>query len=93
MTKTELIASVAEKTLRTRKEVQETIDVTLGVIGDVLKEGKDVTIKDFGRFSTYRTKERNVRVPGNGEMVTTPAKTKVRFKAYEGINYYSQKTT
>lgn len=92
MTKTELIACVAEKTGKTRREVKEVVDITLGVIGDRLKDGGQVTIQDFGRFSVIRTKERKVRLPNTGEMMVVPPKEKVRFNAYEGITYYSQKT-
>ncbi len=92
MTKKELIALVASKTMRTQKEVKEVLDTALGVIGDTLAVGGSVNLTDFGKFHTQLTAEREVKVPGSDKKVSVPAKRRIRFKAFEGITVYSQKT-
>lgn len=53
------------------------------VIKDALQEGKDVTLKGFGKFTVAKYKPRTCRNLITGELIPIPERTKVKFKPSE----------
>ena len=91
MNKKEIIIQTAAKASVSRKEALKVVDAFLGVIGDVLEEGGEVSIPDFGKFKTRFVAAHTARNPQTGESVSVPDKTVVVFKPFTNIMFYSQK--
>lgn len=93
MNRTELIATVAERTGSTKTNASQMVDAVFGVIADALtsEEKEEVVIADFGRFFIKQQAERTGFNPQTGEKITIEAKEKVAFKASTSMEYYSRK--
>lgn len=91
MNKNELIKLAAFKSGLSYKEQQKAIEALLCTIGDVLHEGKEVVIPDFGKFCVKDCAQHRVRHPKSGEVITIPPTTRVRFKPFGNIVNYSLK--
>lgn len=76
MTKTELIATVAEKTGLNKTEVE----AALNAITDAIIDADKVTIKGFGNFKWKRREARTGRNPKTGEPVEIQASETLHFK-------------
>ena len=73
MTKTELIAEVAEKTGLKKKDAEAAVAAVLTAVEEKLAAGEKVQLVGFG---TFEVKERPARVgrnPRTGEPMTYPA--------------------
>ena len=57
-----------------------TVDVVFEVIGEALAQKEDVTIMNFGRFTTMERSARTGRNPRTGESLEIPASTAPVFK-------------
>lgn len=88
MNKKDIIRKAALSSGLTIKDEQAAIDAFLSAVSDMLREGKEVIIPDFGRFSIYERKERQGRHPKTGEVITIPAGKRVRFKPFGNITNY-----
>ena len=85
MNKTELIASVAEKTGMTKKDAERIVSVTFDTIAQELQKGEKVQVSGFGIFEV---KERNARVgrnPHTKEAIQIPASKVPAFKAAKAL--------
>ena len=91
MNKNEIITKTATKAAVSKKEALRTIDAFLGVIGDVLDQGGEAAIPDFGKFKSRFVGAHMARNPNNGEAVYVPDKRIVVFKPFANITYYSKK--
>ena len=80
MTKSELIAAVADSTGNTKGKVEEIINGTLDAITGELQGGGKVTLTGFGNFEGKKRAARQGRNPKTGEVITIPAKTAPTFK-------------
>ncbi len=85
MNKTELIATVAEKTGTTRKDAELILTTMLEVIGDELAEGGRVQLVGFGAFETKHREARVGRNPKTLETVEIAASTVPVFKAGKAL--------
>lgn len=85
MTKTELVANVAEMYDYPKNQVKEVVDGVLETIQDALADGGNVQIPGFGTFSTTHIAEREGRNPSNGEAMTVAAHNRVKFKPGKGF--------
>ncbi len=85
MNKTELIATVAEKTGATRKDAELILTTMLEVIGDELAKGGRVQLVGFGAFETKHREPRIGRNPKTREAVEIPASTVPVFKAGKAL--------
>ncbi len=85
MNKTELIATVAEKTGATRKDAELILTTMLEVIGDELANGGRVQLVGFGAFETKHREPRIGRNPKTREAVEIPASTVPVFKAGKAL--------
>ena len=85
MTKTDLIAKVAEQTGLTKKDAEMAVTSVLGTITNELAKGEKVSLTGFG---TFEVKERAARMghnPRNGEAMEIPASKAPSFKAGKAL--------
>jgi DNA-binding protein HU-beta len=81
MTKTELVAKVAEESKLPKGAAAKVFDAILGCIQDGLKEGEKVHLIGFGTFSVTERKARKGRNPQTGKEIKIPAKKVPKFSA------------
>lgn len=62
MNKTDLIASIAQKTGLTKKNAEKAIEAFIETVQESLVEGKKITLAGFG---TFEVKEKNERMGVN----------------------------
>ena len=81
MNKTELIASVAEKTGLTKKDAERVINATFESITASLVKGNKVQLSGFGIFEVKTREARVGRNPRTKEEIQIPASRQPAFKA------------
>ena len=81
MTKTELIAAVAEKSGLTKKDAERVVNATFETLTESLKKGDKVQISGFGIFETKEREARVGRNPRTKETIQIPASRMPAFKA------------
>lgn len=81
MNKTELIASVAEKTGLTKKDAERVINATFETITASLANGNRVQLSGFGIFEVKTREARVGRNPRTKEEIQIPASRQPAFKA------------
>ena len=82
MTKSELIAKVAQSANLSKTEASQTLNSVLEIMQDALIEEGKVILTGFGMFWTEKKEERQGHNPRTGEAITVPARTVIRFKPY-----------
>ena len=83
MTKSSIIAHLAQKTSLSRKQVVDVMDQLLAL---ATKEAKNVFIvPGFGRLVLANRKARMGRNPQTGEPIKIPAKRVVKFRLAKGL--------
>ena len=85
MNKTELIAAVAEKTDRSKKDADAAVSAVLGAITDALKAGDKIQLVGFGTFEVRNRAAKQGRNPRTGETMTVPASKVPAFKAGKAL--------
>ena len=87
MTKTELIAAVAEKAGLTKKDAAAAVDakLTFETIAQALANGDKVQISGFGIFDTKKREARTGLNPRTKETIQIPASTQPVFKAGKAL--------
>ena len=85
MTKTELIAAVAEKASISKAQAGEAVNATIDVIVNTVASGEAVTLPGFGTFEKRHRDERQGRNPQTGEATTIAATDIPAFKAGKGF--------
>jgi integration host factor subunit beta len=81
MIKSQLIANLAAKmTHLPEKQVNDSINVILGLMSEALVNGQRIEIRGFGSFSLHYRPPRNAHNPKTGEKVITEAKYSPHFK-------------
>ncbi len=85
MNKTELIASVAEKSGITKKDAERVVNATLDTIVAELTGGSRVQLSGFGIFETKVREARIGRNPRTKEPVEIPATKTPVFKASKAL--------
>jgi DNA-binding protein HU-beta len=88
MTKRELVAQVAEKTGKSKKEVESMIAVIVDSIKNEIKKGNKVSITSFGTFYLGRIAKRRGRDPQTGKEITIPDMKIPRFRSGKGLKEY-----
>lgn len=81
MSKTELIAAVAETTGQARAAVEETVNAVLSVIKEETAAGRKISLIGFGSFAVKERAERPGRNPSTGAAIVIPASRTLAFKA------------
>lgn len=80
MTKTELIAMIAEKAGLTQSQTEEVFHATFETIALLMAKQEKVMIPGFGGFTTKERAERKGRNPATGKEITIPKAIVARFK-------------
>lgn len=84
MTFIELVEKVAEKTMKTKKETKEMLEVALDTIRvETLLLGRDTALAGFGKFSRKSTKAGSKKI--GGVMREVKARDTLKFKSYAKI--------
>ena len=82
MNKTELIASVAQKTELTKKDA---VKAVFDTVAEELAAGGKVQVIGFGTFEVRERAAREGRNPQNGKTITIKASKSPAFKAGKGL--------
>lgn len=85
MTKTELIAAVAERTGTTKKDAERVVNAAFETITAELAKGEKVQIANFGIFETRAREARTGRNPLTGETIQIAAARTPAFKAGKAL--------
>ncbi|HUH67229.1 MAG TPA: HU family DNA-binding protein [Syntrophales bacterium] len=81
MTKTELIAVMADSAGITKAQATKALDAAIGGVTKELKKSGRFGLVGFGTFSVIKRKAREGRNPQTGKTIKIPAKRVVKFKA------------
>lgn len=79
MTKTELIAELAEATQFSKKEATALLEALAAIVIREVAAGGSVTLTGLGKFSCRERAARQVRNPATGETIAKPADKQVKF--------------
>lgn len=80
LTKSQIVDSIQSKTLRSRAETIEIVEMLLEIIKSTLTSGEDVMISGFGKFCVKEKGERKGRNPATGEAMMLKPRRVVTFK-------------
>jgi DNA-binding protein HU-beta len=80
MTKSDLIAQVAEQTSLTKKDSAAAIDAVFASITAALAQGNGLSITGFGSFAISDRAAKEGRNPKTGEKMAIAASKAVKFK-------------
>lgn len=78
MTKTQLVAALAETMGADKKTASAALDAITEVVTKEVAEGGAVTLPGLGKFLCKDRPERQVRNPATGETMTKPADKQVK---------------
>lgn len=73
LTKTDLIAKVAEKVDLKKKDIEKAINATFESIQEALSNGEKAQFIGFGSFEVKERKPRKGRNPQTGKIIDIPA--------------------
>ncbi|HHH14159.1 MAG TPA: HU family DNA-binding protein [candidate division WWE3 bacterium] len=85
MTKTQLVAAVAQSAGLTKAEAQRVVEAVFASVRDALARGDRVTITGFGTFEVRNRKARTGRNPQTGEAIQIPAQRIAAFRAGKSL--------
>ena len=80
MTKTQVIAALAESTEMSKKEVAEFMEKLVTLAYSEVKNNGEFVIQGIGKMVKMNRKARQGRNPATGETIQIPAKTVVKFR-------------
>lgn len=88
MSRSRLIKYLKEKNPKlNRSELEIVLDSFSESVFNTLVSKKNIEIRGFGRFYIKKLKENfNLRNPKNNELIYSPERAKVRFKASRKLN-------
>ena len=81
MTKSEIIAAVAEKASCTKKDAEKYFSAVIDTIREALTNGEKVSITGFGTFEVRDRAAKDAINPATKEPIHVPAKKVPAFKA------------
>lgn len=85
MNKTELVASVAEKSGMTKKDAEKAVNALFDTVSEALAQEDKVQIIGFGTFEVKLREARKGRNPQTGKEIEIPASKNPVFKAGKGL--------
>jgi DNA-binding protein HU-beta len=85
MTKTDLIATVAEKTGLKKKDAEAAVAAVLSTVAENLAKGEKVSLVGFGTFEVKERAERDGRNPFTGESIKIAASKRPVFTAGKAL--------
>ena len=85
MTKTELIAAVADKAGLSKKAAEAAVSAVLSSVADTLAAGEKVSLFGFGTFEVKERAARDGRNPLTGESIKIAASKRPVFTAAKAL--------
>ena len=85
MNKSELVASMAEKTGLKKVDVEKVLKAFTETVADELKKGEKIQLVGFGTFEVAERPAREGRNPRTGETMQTAASKAPKFKAGKAL--------
>ena len=85
MSKTELVAAIAEKSGLTKKDSEAAVNAFIGTVTEQLKKGEKVQLIGFGTFEVSERAARTGRNPQTGADMTIAASKAPKFKAGKAL--------
>ena len=85
MNKTELVASIVEKSGLSKKDAEKAVASVLDQITEALKAGDKVQLVGFGTFEVRNRAAKQGHNPRTGEPMTVPASKLPAFKAGKAL--------
>ena len=85
MTKSDLVAQVAEAADLSKKDAEKAVNAIVSSITDALAKGDKVALVGFGTFETRKRPARKGRNPQTKQEITIPASTAPAFKAGKAL--------
>ena len=80
MTKSQILAALAEKTNISKKDVTTLVDALVELAYTEVKKSGEFAIAGLGKLVKVQRKARMGRNPATGEEIKIPAKTVVKFR-------------
>lgn len=80
MTKSEILAALAEGSTMSKKEVGEFLEKMTNLAYKEVKTNGEFVLPGFGKFVKIKRAARQGRNPATGETIQIPAKTVVKFR-------------
>lgn len=80
MTKTQVLATLAEKSGLSKKDVQTLLDAMTELAYKEVKSSGEFTVPGIGKLVKMHRKARQGRNPATGETIQIPAKTVCKFR-------------
>lgn len=80
MTKSQLLAVLAEKSGMAKKDVASFLEMLASLAYDEVKKGGEFVLPGFGKMVKAKRKARVGRNPATGAEIQIPAKTVVKFR-------------
>lgn len=81
MSKTELVAAMAEKACLSKKDAEAALKAFTDTVAEELKKGEKIALVGFGTFEVSKRAAREGRNPQTGEPMTIAASKTPKFKA------------
>lgn len=81
LNRTKLAEEIAHNHELSLSKSQRILNTVLDTIAEAVGKETRVTLKNFGTFDSYVSKERTGRNPSTGELMQIPATRRIRFKA------------
>lgn len=75
----ELVSEMASRTGRTKVHCDEAISDVSSMLSDLLSEGNNIYLKDFGKFEVVDCKKKIGRNPKTNEEIIIPERKKIKF--------------
>lgn len=85
MTKSELVAAMAERAGLNKTQAKQALDAFIASVSHSLKAGREVRVIGFGSFVPVARAAGAARNPRTGEVVARPAQRTCRFRAGERL--------
>ncbi len=85
MTKTQMIASLAEATEMSKKDVAAFLEAVSDIVYKEVKKTGECIVPGFGKLVKAKRKAREGRNPATGETIKIPAKTVVKFRLAKAV--------
>ncbi|MCX6797866.1 MAG: HU family DNA-binding protein [Candidatus Falkowbacteria bacterium] len=85
MTKSQLIASLAEATTLSKKDVASFMDKLAETVYSEVKKTGECIVPGFGKLVKAKRKAREGRNPATGATIKIPAKTVVKFRLSKAV--------
>lgn len=85
MTKTQLVAALAEESGMTKKDVVAFLETMTNLAYREVKKNGECILPGFGKLVKAKRKAREGRNPATGETIKIPAKTVVKFRLSKAV--------